>query len=101
MTGPQFIEGPFYVDPRHLLAPRQVEIGVVHRLRWSIGRVGRGCDGLIRELRPLERSAGFRDFLRITRDAAQHNPRSGDLFPFPLYPGGDAKYRKIKRTAPP
>src|SRR6201981_3847532 len=46
VTGPQLLEGPFHVYPGHLLAPRQIEIGVVHRLRRAGGGVGGNSDRL-------------------------------------------------------
>src|SRR6266566_3389429 len=101
MTGPEFIEGPLDVNPRHLLAPGQVEIGVVHRLGWSVGRLRSRRDGFVGERGSLQGRAGFRDFLRVARDPTEHNARGDDVLPVPLYPCGDAEHREIERASAP
>src|SRR5688572_6132265 len=45
---PQLLERAGDVHARHLLAPAQLEIGVVHRLRGTVRGLCRGCDTLVR-----------------------------------------------------
>src|SRR5438128_993987 len=40
---PQLGQGPRDVDPRHLLPPREIEVGVVHRLRGDEGATQQMC----------------------------------------------------------
>src|SRR3989442_6616895 len=66
----QLGQRPGDVYPRHLLPPRKVEVGVVHRLRGT-GRSVRGRgDGLVPEVATLQPRATLPDSLRIARDAS-------------------------------
>src|SRR5215472_17003352 len=77
MSTPQLLEGPLHVHAGHLLAPRKIEIGVVHRLRGAVGGIRGFRDRFIFERRPDQRRSGLRDVLRITRDSAEHHPSVG------------------------
>src|SRR5579859_3676954 len=78
MTTPQLLEGPLHVDAGHLLAPRQVEIGVIHRLRGAERRFGCFVYGFRLEGRADERGSRFSNLLGIARDPAQDDAGFGD-----------------------
>src|SRR4029077_14647413 len=63
MATPQLLERPLHVHAGHLLPPRQVEIGVVHRLGGPEGRVRPPGNRLILEGRAHERRPRFGDLL--------------------------------------
>src|SRR6267143_3773021 len=72
---PQLRERARDVDPRHLLPPREIEVGVVHRLRGTVGGVGGRRYALVRQVGSHERGAGLGDLLRPARHAAEDNAR--------------------------
>src|SRR5690348_15474897 len=77
MTTPQLPEGPLHVDAGHLLAPRQVEIGVIHRLRGAERRFSCFVYGFRLEGRADERGSRFSNLLGIARDPAQDDAGFG------------------------
>src|SRR5690242_10406466 len=101
MTTPQLLEGPLHIDAGHLLAPRQIEIGVVHRLRGTERRLGCLVDGFRLETRADERGSRFGNLLGIARHPAQDDARFGDSLPVPPDPRRDAEHGKVERAATP
>src|SRR6266545_2318587 len=102
---PQLRERPRAVHPRHLLPPRKIEVGVIHRLRGTVCGVRGRRYALVRQISPHKRRAGFRDLLRPARDAPEHNSGLGDLsrfsFPLsclPLHPYRHAEDGEVERS---
>src|SRR5918992_1689533 len=59
------LQRALHVDADHLLPPAQREVGVVHRLRRSVGGVRRRANGALIETRPHDRFGRCGDFLGI------------------------------------
>src|SRR5438046_9168042 len=104
----QLRKRPRDVHPRHLLSPRQIEVGVVHRLRGAVGRVRRGRYALVRQIGSHERGAGLGDLLRPARHAAEHDARFHHPSPLPapcsllpLDPRRHAQHREVERPTTP
>src|SRR3989442_1033181 len=102
----QLRKRPRDVLPRHLLAPGQIEVGVVHRLRGAVRGVRGGRYALVRQIGSHERGAGLGDLLRPARHAAEDNARLYDSSPLPaprfllpLDPCRDAQHREVERSA--
>src|SRR6266702_1437535 len=96
---PQLGQGPRDVDPGHLLPPREIEVGVVHRLRGAVRSVRGRRYALVRQVGSHERRAGFRDLLRPARDAPEDDARLHHPSPLPLDPRRDAEHREVERSA--
>src|SRR2546425_8349466 len=96
---PQLGQGPRDVDARHLLPPREIEVGVVHRLRGAVRSVRGRRYALVRQVGSHERGAGFRDLLRPTRDAPEDDACLHHPSPLPLDPRRDAEHREVERSA--
>src|SRR5256885_7123083 len=71
----QLRERPCDVDPRHLLPPREIEVGVVHRFCGTVRRIRGGRDALVRQIGSHERRAGLGDLLGPARYAAEDDTR--------------------------
>src|SRR6266513_2458338 len=105
-TQPQLRERSRDVDSRHLLPPREVEVGVVHRLRGTVRGVGGRRDALVRQISPRQRRSRLGDLLRPARYAAEDNaglhhpcslPAPRSLLPFD--PRRHAQHREVERPA--
>src|SRR6266513_1862488 len=96
---PQLGQGPRDVHARHLLPPREIEVGVVHRLRGAVRSVRGRRYALVRQVGSHERRAGFRDLLRPARDAPEDDARLHHPSPLPLDPRRDAEHREVERSA--
>src|SRR2546426_12491299 len=103
---PQLRERPPHVHPRHLLPPREIEVGVVHRLRGTVRGVGGRRYALVRQIGSHERGTGLGDLLRPARYAAEHDPRlrhpvrlPAPCSRLPLDPGCYTQDGEVERSA--
>ncbi len=70
----QFFERAQRILPRHLFAPVHDEVGVVEWASFDVSSFGGGLNVFVVEWLADQRGAGFLDFHRRRRDAAQNNP---------------------------
>src|SRR5712691_10198956 len=101
LTRPQLLQRALYIHPRHVLAPGEFEVGVVHRLRRVVRGVRCRRDRFVLEPRAHERRRGLGDLLRPARDPAQDDACVGHLGAVPPDPSRDAQHRKVERSAAP
>src|SRR5262249_59831811 len=88
------------VDPRHLLPPRELEIGVVHRFGGAERRFRGGGDRLGFEVRAAQRRPGFRNFQGKARHTTENDSCVRCLVAIPPDPGGDAEHGEVEGTTP-